>query len=290
MRIRTPTGDDIADLADWIEANIVVLGRRRLSQAAMRRDLATLLALDAETAEVLAELVCQEISRRKGIGGAGYPFTERDSAIIADTTEGTLPYKFLLCLSTSEPFRTARRWPETDELFDTLAAQALRCYLGPDSRSVRFGWPPSGDRPTDFRDAIRWLCAVLEVNPGAGRALPTTNDGGLDIVAWKPLHPSAQGFLVLLAQCTVQLEWPSKAKDIRELLILGWIDLGTIPLTALVVPFVIPHAFPKTDALHRNVTLTLDRLRLAHLIGVHDLDQRERIAQWTGNELARMAE
>ena len=291
MRIRAPGSEDIAELTDWVESTILVSGRKRLSITTIRRSITSLLSLDRDGAEIAVELLCQEVGRLLDfLAGEFYPFCESELSIDLGRVDSIGLYAFLLCLSSSESFRTERRWDETDELFDTVVAQALRKYLGAGSRSARFGWPPSGDRPSDFRDAIGWLCALLDIKRGAGTALPTTNDGGLDVIVWKPLPPSSHGYVVLLAQATVQLDWPKKGKDVQRLVVLGWIDLGTLPATALAIPFVVPKDLPKLDELHRTVTMVIDRLRLCVLIGGDRLDGSDKVVEWTRKELKRMSE
>jgi hypothetical protein len=196
----------------------------------------------------------------------------------------------MLVISTSARYRTERRQRETDQLFDELVLDALKQYLGKGVVGLRFGAPASGGRPRNFRDAIAWLAKEMNLPLGAGRARRTGGDGGLDVVAWRPFSDRRSGFLVILAQCTVQRDWFDKAKDLTDDVWRGWVDLGKGPHLALAVPFVISADFEKWDTLRRTVHSVLDRLRLCDLIGDQGLAEGARVAKWTAGEIKTMSE
>jgi hypothetical protein len=206
--------------------------------------------------------------------------------------ENNLPYVFLLCLSVSEPLRSESRQQEVEHLFDIVVMEALCSYLSGESQMVHFGWPATGDRPTNFVDAVKWLAEKLGLPTGRGRTSPRSKDGGLDVVVWRPFRDERQGFVVILAQCTIAKDWFDKAKDIVKDVWRGWIDFGKDPTTCLAVPFVVPHSFGKWDELRRTVTFLLDRLRLCELLEERGLacEEEGKIEKWTYAELELMAE
>ena len=288
LRIRRPAGGEMTQLADWLEARMIVEGLSRMPRSRLRRYLRGVMAIDKEELDLQAELLFQEMARRRRIAGEMYPFVEERTGMGRKDTEAALPYVFLLCLVTSESLRSETRQAEVDQMLDNLAEDALRRYLAGESRGLRFGWPPSGDRPGDFRDAVEWLAELLGLRVGKGRRRPKSKDGGVDVVVWRPFKDGREGFITILAQCTVALDWEGKGRDIIEDIWRGWIDFGKDPVTCLVVPFVIPHPFEKWDELRRTVTFVLDRLRLCELLDGVTLSNESEVSEWTAAELGRM--
>jgi hypothetical protein len=75
------------------------------------------------------------------------------------------------------------------------------------------------------------------------------------------------GAPVMLAQCTVQIEWSEKTRDISVELWKKWIDFETVPpQTALVIPFAISRTLEQWA--NRTITagVIIDRLRLLELL------------------------
>jgi hypothetical protein len=72
---------------------------------------------------------------------------------------------------------------------------------------------------------------------------------------------------VLLAQCTVQVDWADKVTDIQVELWKKWIDFETVPpQTALVIPFAAGRGLAQWA--NRTVTagVIIDRLRFLELL------------------------
>jgi hypothetical protein len=88
----------------------------------------------------------------------------------------------------------------------------------------------------------------------------------LDVVAWKPFSDHRTAFVVAFIQCTVQLNWYPKGKDIIDNLWRARIGTAGSAPTSLAVPFVIHKNFPKWDDLRRTVNIVFDRLRLAQAL------------------------
>jgi hypothetical protein len=243
---------------------------------------------DAEL-DVALEFVLREVGRRRALAREAYPFEEVGGGIELRNADGALPYVFMLCASASPLVRRERRYAEIDGLFDSLVLDALCVYLGQHSRGVRFGFPPSGGRPTGFYDALDWLAARMGLHRGPSRAKPDRKDGGVDVVAWSPFSDGRTGFVTLLAQCTVQLDWTPKARDTIPDVWNGWLDLGKIPMTCLAIPHAIPPVFEKWDEIRRTVHVLLERFRLASLLASKPLTSRAEALAWVKNELARLA-
>lgn len=128
----------------------------------------------------------------------------------------------------------------------------------------------------------------MRLPQGRGNARPTAGDGGLDVVVWRPFRDGRSGYLVLLAQCTVQMDWFGKARDLARDLWRGWIDFGMDPHLVLAIPFVIPVNHPKWDELRRTVHTVLDRLRICELLETASLTDAKTLGTWATNEIEAM--
>jgi hypothetical protein len=285
-----PDSDDEVTLADWLELVMLTERRRTVSRARLRRALAGSLYFDedTDTIETTIDVIFQEVGRRQRILETLYPFVETDHRISMEEGDHYLPYVFMLLLAGSKSLREEKRYAEVDELFDNIVLSALKNYLGPGSKGVRFGSPASEDRPTDFRGALQWLAEQLGLRLGVGHARPQSRDGGVDVVVWKPFRDCRSSFITILAQCTIQIDWPGKEKDVIEGIWRGYIDFGLNPVTAIAIPFVISTSFQKWDEIRRTVLLILDRLRLCELLENFQFEHRERIEEWVASELRQL--
>ena len=276
------------DLADWIETVVVVEGREKISRAKLRGRLRGASLTDGEDVEVAADLALQEVRRRGDMTGDAYPFDVTGSVVQLASNADTCKYEFLLLLSTSSEFRKLKDYGDADRLFDLLALAGLKAYLGPAAKGVRFAYPSSDGRPPGFVDALAWLRDLLQLGEGRGFKQPTKKDAGVDVVVWRPFRDGRAGFLTILAQCTVMLDWHHKAKDIVIDLWRGYVDFGKDPLTSLVIPFVVPPGFERWDELRRTVWLVVDRLRLCALLeGIQPACQDE-VLEWVEQEKQRL--
>ena len=271
--------------------------------------------------EVHLEQLLDEIETRLELGSSVYPFGHEDQRVVRRATPGEHVYIFLLALSWEDlPGRRERRLHEVESAYDTLALEALRRYLGRGSRGVRFARNAhnpndNATRPKKFQDAITWLRQELKLPAGiatppdseeeehwenqdapAGHApLNSYSDAGVDVVVWWRFADERTGSPVLLAQCTVQLEWGEKVKDISVELWKKWINFATVPpQTALVIPFAVNRASPQWDDRTVTAGVIIDRLRLMELLNELEEDKLESLVdqetrQWIDNELAAAA-
>ena len=288
MRIRVPVATQSIALADWLEVFMCLGQRSRVSRSKIRGLLRGILLVDGDSLQVAIELLFLELTRRQQVIGDHYPFVVQDAHVSLTVVDNSLPYIFMLCLCMSEPLRTEGRQSEVETLLDMLVLDALSGYLSGSSRGVHFGWPTSGDRPPAFPAAIAWLAERLGLAVGKGQKRSARRDGGVDVVVWRPFNDRREGFVTILAQCTIAVDWSEKAKDIVVDLWRGYIDFGKDPITCLAIPYVIPHPFDKWDELRRTVHFVLDRLRICEILDGVDLSHRQRISEWTEAEMRVM--
>lgn len=286
MLVAMPEDITASRMADWAEAMMLANGRARMS-----RDKLDNLAREAEIPTVrVSDLVVEainEIQRRATVLGDRYPFEWHSDLAQIHVSRRCLPYEFLLCLACSVPFRAERRWPETEKSYDDLVANALIAYFGPFAQKTRVAWGDPG-RPARWDDFRSHLCATLKIPRGTNPLLNYPKDAGSDVIVWVPFRDGREGFVTLLAQCTVQRDdWVAKAGECNPRRWCGWVDFKTDPLTCLAIPFAIPKNYPQWHDLTRTVNLVLDRLRICELLPAGYACSTE-IEEWTAKELDRM--
>jgi hypothetical protein len=203
----------------------------------------------------------------------------------------------LLLLSMREaPFRDSVYSNEITPLFDFVGAAALADLFGSKARTIRFGWPVTGERPNGPRAALEWLAAQLGLKHDSASPLrKRLKDGGVDIVIWRPFEDGRVGFPVLLAQCTVGYrEWEKKGRDIQRSLWRTYLGLPGSPPTALVLPFCVhrPDRFEVWEIVSHEVTFLIDRIRLLDLLAEVDpatIIEHEKIDRWTSERVQDLA-
>lgn len=241
------------------------------------------IALDQAVGPVIAET-----DRRASILGNAYPFSRRGNALYYNPSN-TLIYEF--CLATSiQKQLSASPFNELPVLFELIAAEAARCYLGNLAKSFRTGWPSHNDneRPTTLKamlEKLSELCGEFKWQPRA--ELPRDSDPhapkdeGMDFVVWKPID-QRQGQLFLLGQCACGDDWVNKLNDLDKKRLERW--LNPITYVEFVRAFAVPHHIPG-HIIFADVCsqagLTFDRARLT-MIAESNADQfREKFTHET---------
>ncbi len=284
-RIRPPTTPDGVGLADWAEATAFLEHRKRLSRATLRQRLVNILLVEDDELDVYLDLLLAEVGKRSRQAPKIYPFERTAVGLALKEEVDQAPYEFMLWLSMSPLYKKENRIREIDELFDTLVKQALLGLLGSGSRGVRFAHPSSDGRPTAFREALKWLAGLLGLTVGAARPRPVRQDGGVDVVAWRPFKDHRPGFTMILCQSTTAKDdWPPKAGDIVEGHWLGWIDFGLLPMTALAIPHAVPLSCDRWDELRRQVNMVLDRMRIAEILNPRRIKDTAELRAWSAAE------
>jgi hypothetical protein len=285
-----PDASDPVAMTDWAELTMFAQSTRRLARANLRRSIREGTMLQDAEVEVACEFVLREVRRRRRLADGGYPFDEVDGGVEMRKVANPLPYAFMLCASASPLVRQEKRYAEIDSLFDNLVLCALKVYMGGAARGVRFAWPRSDGAPANFYKALDWLALQMGIQRGPSSERPDRKDGGVDVVVWSPFEDRRTGFLTVLAQCTVQLDWTPKAGDTIPDVWNGWLDLGKSPLTCLAIPHVAPQGFEKWDEVRRTVHIVLERFRLASLLAAAPLRLEGETRAWVDKELHRLAQ
>jgi len=280
-----PNIDDTTALADWIEVALVRNNTKQLSRAKVADAFAATLGASVQEVDLQLNWLFNEIRRRQRVVGDAYPLRVEESVIKLDITPPSAFYIFFLLLSLDGPMRKTKKFAAVEQIFDETVREAVRRYLGPGTEAIRFGWPPSNGRPGNFLKAIDWLAEQIGIPVGPGRPPKGMKDGGVDVVAWKPFKDNRSAFVLTLVQCTVQLDWHPKSKDILDQVWSGRLDSGRTALLSIAVPFVIPRNYQKWDDLRRMTNVVFDRLRLSQVLSGSDTTSFKKMISWIETEL-----
>ena len=213
-----------------------------------------------------------EIERRGREFGVMYPSLVDDRGVLIDRGERSNLYGLLLLLSLKgTEFRQAKDYRRSDPLFDAVVREAFRSEQGENARAIVFAWPPRGDRPSAFPEAVGWAARKMGVSLRADNAIPDHyQDAGVDVIVWRPFPDGRNGFQILLVQNTVQREFRKKPRDVVPTQWHGWLKIGVIPS----VGFAIPFSTPTGDIWWHDVTnetaIVMDRGRLLYSLRVED--------------------
>lgn len=264
-----PADFDAWTLAEWVEATLLLEELTEISRTSLRERFSAGLAPDqAEIDSMVAE-----VRRRAASAPSCYPYRVDGTRVMRDDSVDSTAYDFLLLLSLQyAPYRREKRFEEINPAFELLTREALVRHLGPEARGVRFAWPPRDDRPQKFPEAVPWLAEQMGLEIGSLSDVDDVdNDGGLDVAAWRAFGDGHPGHIAVLAQCTVEVSYEHKAKDLEPMQWAGWIRFGRAPMTALAIPSVVAADAKVWMRLATRVDLMLDRMRIAELLDVEAL-------------------
>lgn len=270
-------------IADWIEVQCLRQARAVGSDGLI--DLGR--PLDFRAADV--SLGLRTMRRRHNLLGTAYPFRVANGAA-ATSSAAESAWVALLLMSRESPVRSDLDIATAATHLERMTADALESMYGPDTLSVRFGWPSEDGRPREFPDAIRWLADRMKVKVGTAYRPPYNKDGGVDVIAWRPFPDGRSGFPVMLTQCTLERDYGHKVADVDVRVWSGWLALDVDPTTALAIPDVVA-AGQEWNSLAAR-TVVLDRLRLSTLQRdqVGRSSRMVEVASWTESTLALLRE
>jgi predicted HTH domain antitoxin len=265
------------------------------------------------------EFLEAEIERRARLGPRLYPFRIESERVKKVSVCGEQVYLMLLVLgSPYASYRAERRAHQCERAFDAVALTAMTKYLGREADGVRFARnsadpeDPQSTRPRLFSEAIEWLRDRLDARSGQcapsdddghqphwewratnpAPVLNTYKDAGVDLVVWSGFGDNRPGFPVVLAQCTVQLNWEDKLEEISLRLWQRWINFSMVPpQTALVIPFGEDPRSEHWEDRCLRAGIVIDRLRLLELLSELECEELEALVsaetrEWVARELA----
>ena len=238
-----------------------------------------------------AENAFAELERRRDACDGGYPFVLGDEGVtvrLDEPGDGEAAaryaiYKYLL-LATRLNMRDCRRHAGCDGalLFEELAAESAKRYLGARSESLVFGTAAGAG---DFPRRINELCGRMGEGGGFHNrdgAPPRVRDGKLDVVAWKPFADRLPGKLIAFGQCKTGTRYEDELTQLQpDSFCSKW--LRTRPAVMPVRMFFLAEARPRARwwSVAVDAGILFDRCRVVDFCRDPDPAVRQKIQDWT---------
>ena len=292
----TPSAEaDDHELADFVE--LVSWREGRMSAVELTRYLGRLNEADyaedgvpeEDDVDFLAESVFDELERRAETCAHGYPFSVDNDGqsvrFIGDDTDDAhhAVYAFLL-LATRLNMNTDRVHDGIDgtAVFEELAAESARVYLGPRSKSLVFGTAAQG---TGFKEKVDDLCASIGEGDGfndRGGDGRRQRDGKLDVVAWTPFSDGLPSKLLIFGQCKTGTDYKDQLAQLQpDAFCNKW--FGSQPVVSPVRAFFVTEALSRSQWRNTAVDagLLFDRCRIVDFIDDASDDVLDKLQAWT---------
>ncbi len=255
-------------LGDWLEACSLFDG-----PDVSRSDVVDMLiegqicdADDQDLAHQIVEEGWSELARRQRWGGVPVGTTVGATRVeTLQNWEDDLIRSFFLYLS------LVRIYPEwakgyydhvrQGDLFERVC-EAICPHLLPGWETYRAGWSP--DDTKNIPDIVEQLISRIFVKGSADleRWLSgDENDGGLDIVCYRPFKDEREAMPVYFLQCASGKNWREKVQTPSPEYWKTILDAAVLPSTGILAPFVIEDQQLRIASLVGQ-TIVFDRLRL----------------------------
>ena len=292
----TPSpGAPASELADYAE--LLCWQTARVSHTALHQDLVRMdvndyangVPVEDEWAVNVDEAL-SEMQRRREVCGNGYPFVMDSKGGFARYVsnveqEKALIYKFLLLatrLDMSKPESRQHADLDGTVLFEHVAAEITRIYLGPRTEKMIFG---ANMNASGFASRVEELCRRLGEGEGFRDEYAHRHhikDDKLDIVLWKSFSDCLPGQLIAFGQCKTGTSYQNTLSELHPEAFCGqWMltQPAVTPLRLfLIADALSPLEFERSA---RQAGILFDRCRIIDFCD--DLDQGviDWISDWT---------
>ncbi|MBM3473364.1 MAG: hypothetical protein FJX75_08865 [Armatimonadetes bacterium] len=231
---------------------------------------------EEEAAGALVRNAFMELRQRERDAGPAYPFWVEEPRLCASPHWHRLgvPYVFCLCLANETILRLDPQDYRPRRLFEDLAQEAARRYVG--GRAVRLAFPrrPS-ELPRSFKCAVERLCTLMGegggLKPELHDARISAGDAHVDVVAWRDFPDLREGKLVLFGNCTSSRHW--RTRKLREMSVRqfrgDWVqdDPPSVILRSLFIPYRVVCEPRQWRSDTRAAGIIFERCRLAFWAG-----------------------
>ncbi len=230
----------------------------------------------------------KEIESRRTACRNGYPFSLGTTGYTLQLNqEGEnrkqIIYKYLL-LATRLNMTKNKRHADIDGtlLFEKLAAEAGQSYFGARSEKLIFGTSVTG---SSFPAKVDALCERIQEGDGfvnRDEAPPEEQDGGLDVVVWKPFADNLPGKLIGFGQCKTGTHYSGELTNLRPSTFCeNW--FYTVPIVTPVRMFFVAEARPRNNwkRTARKAGLLFDRCRMVEYSDDISVGILEKVTAWT---------
>jgi hypothetical protein len=242
---------------------------------------------DEDAGDRFSEEVWQVLLDRQHLLGVNYPFTVEEGRLVRRGESWTdfLSYAALLLADAWKIYELGSVAEEPFvRLFEKLVqASEVGLLRG---TAVRFGVPRDDGWPTDIKDRIGYLGALmsLEVENLEGKTTPHDGDRGLDVVGRLSFGDDGSGSIILLTQCAAGIHW---RKKLGEPSLQNWQDIlrwNAKIVRAVAIPWRLNER-ERIQEFRRFDAVILDRFRL--VVGMPDrslpADVRGGLLAWCGD-------
>lgn len=234
------------------------------------------------------EAAFSELERRSEACAGGYPFSIGDNGHTArcnpsgDKSMWHTTYMYLL-LATRLNMNAENMHGGIDgtALFEELAAESARTYLGGRSKSLVFGTAAQG---AGFKAKIDDLCMRIGEGNGYPDSVdgPTPRDGKLDVVAWIPFADGQPSKLIIFGQCKTGTNYKNHLTQLQPDTFFGnW--CRSQPMVVPMRAFFIAEALPRSGlrSMARDAGILFDRCRIVECGKSAGADVLAKIEAWT---------
>ena len=281
---------EIADYAEWVCWRDNGTSKTALLQALGRldeNDYTDGVPEEEKTSSIVDEAFI-EVERRRTACRDGYPFALRRMGytLVSDQVGARhkhIIYKYLL-LATRLNMRDDRSHAGIDGtgLFEELSAEAAQSYYGARAEKLIFGTSAKG---SNFSAKVDALCEQMREGDGfvnRDEVPPEEQDGGLDVVVWKPFADNLPGKLIGFGQCKTGTHFRNALKSLQPSSFCNsW--LYTAPTVPPVRMFFVAEALPKYNwnSTARSAGLLFDRCRIVDYSEDISAEVLEKVIAWT---------
>ena len=281
-------------MADFVE--LVAWREGRMSAVELTRCLGRLDEADytkgvpeEDDLDPVVESVFEELERRSEACASEYPFHISDSGQTArfvangDGSVRRMIYAYML-LATRLNMNADRMQAGIDgtEIFEELAAESARCYLGRRSESLVFG---TAARDLGFDAKVNDLCMRIGEGDGffdRGSARHRQKDGKLDVVAWTPFSDGKPSKLLVFGQCKTGTHYRDHLAQLQpDAFCSKWFrsQPAVKPVRAFFVTEALPRSRWRDTAI--DAGLLFDRCRIVDFIDDASADVLAKVEAWT---------
>ena len=229
-----------------------------------------------------------EIGRRTEACGDGYPFTIGNDGntihknSLNENSAYLIYHYLLLCTRLNMSNNNFHANEDGSLLFEEVAAEISRNYVGPRAESMVFGTATGG---TGFRDKVNDLCSRLGEGDGyvnRTTARSTEKDGKLDVVVWKHFSDHLAGKFIAFGQCKTGTNYRDTLTQLQpDSFCRKWMS-SPLALTPIRM-FFVAEALPRSNWYNSasDAGLLFDRCRIVDFSSDVSEQVLKKISNWT---------
>ena len=244
---------------------------------------------EEDEVDARVETVFAEIERRRDACAGGYPFSVGDSGQTVrlkksggEDKRHTIYRYLLLATRLNMNDNRLRGGLDGTRLFEELAVESARCYLGKRSVGLVFG---TAAHSNGFAAKVSDLCKRLGegdgfINRSNGRL--RQQDGKLDVVAWTPFSDCQSGKLIMFGQCKTGTHYKDHLTQLQpDSFCSKWFQ--SQPTVSPTRTFFVTEALPRSRWRDMAVDagLLFDRCRIVDFSDTASTDVLTRVQVWT---------